>query len=226
MASMRFTNRARAGEMLAEQLMQYAHRSDVIVIALPRGGVPVAASLAQRLGVALDIVLVRKLGVPGHEEYAMGAIASGGLRWLNAEVIRALGVEQAAVESVARSEGGELDRRALLYRGAAAPPAVRGRVAILVDDGLATGASMRVAARAIRAMQPQYLIVAVPVGARESCDDLREEVDEVLCLHTPVGFRSVGQWYDDFSQTSDSEVIALLRDARARDPGRPGSGAQ
>ena len=202
--------------MLADRLMQYAHRPEVVVLALPRGGVPVAAALAERLSLQLDIVLVRKLGVPGHEEYAMGAVASGGRPWLNEEVVRALGVSPAAIEAVTQRELRELCRRSETYRGAAPHPDVGGRIAILVDDGLATGASMRVAARAVRAQHPQRLVIAVPVGAQDSCDALREEADEVVCLHAPEPFRAVGLWYEDFRQTTDEEVIDLLRAARRR----------
>jgi len=216
---MRLRNRDEAGRLLAERLARYAQRPEVIVRALPRGGVPVAAALADRLRVELDIVLVRKLGVPGHEEYAMGAIASGGMRWLNDEVVGALGIGAAAIEAITLRESEELERRSVVYRGAAPAPDVSGRIVILVDDGLATGATMRVAARAVRVQRPQRLIIAVPVGAHESCEDLRDEADEMLCLDTPEPFRAVGLWYDDFRQTTDEEVIDLLRAARRRASG-------
>jgi predicted phosphoribosyltransferase len=216
MDATRFKNRAQAGAMLVEKLSAYANRADVIVLGLPRGGVPVAAALAERLNVALDIFLVRKLGVPGHEEYAMGALASGGWRVLNDEVISGLNIGAEAIDAATRREAAELERREKIYRGAAALPTLNGRVVILVDDGLATGASMRVAARAVKQQRPQRLIIAVPVGAPQSCEEMRSEADEVICFETPEAFYAVGQWYEDFSQTGDEEVIASLRQAERR----------
>lgn len=202
--------------MLVDKLKVYARRPDAIVLALPRGGVPVAAALAAGLELALDVFLVRKLGVPGHEEYAMGALASGGWRVLNEEAVRGLNIERDAIDAATSREHRELQRREKLYRGWAAPPDLAGRIVILVDDGLATGMSMRVAALAVRQQRPQRLIIAVPVAARESCEALQSEADELHCLDTPASFYSVGQWYEDFAQTSDEEVIALLREAAQR----------
>ena len=196
--------------MLAQVLVGYANRSDVIVLALPRGGVPVAYEVAKALHAPLDVFVVRKLGVPGHEEYAMGAIASGGVRVLNDEVVRRLGIPDAAVDAVTRYEQGELERRERLYRAGRPPPDARGRTVILVDDGLATGSTMLAAVRALRAQQPARIVVAVPTAAAETCAQLRSEADEVVCATTPEPFRAVGMWYDDFSQTSDEEVRELL----------------
>ncbi|HWP58418.1 MAG TPA: phosphoribosyltransferase [Candidatus Acidoferrales bacterium] len=209
-----FEDRADAGQRLAQKLRNYADRSDVLVLALPRGGVPVAYEVARALGVPLDVFLVRKLGVPGHEELAMGAIATGGVRVVNETVIREIGISPETIDAVAEREAAELARREQLYRGEAPPPDVRGRTAILVDDGLATGASMRAAARALRRMEPSKIVVAVPVAAVDVCAELRREVDDVVCLVAPELFMSVGSWYGDFSQTTDDEVRELL--ARAR----------
>lgn len=210
----RFANRTEAGKVLATKLMKYANRGDVLVLALPRGGVPVAYEVARALHAPLDVFLVRKLGVPGHEELAMGAIASGGVRVLNEEV--AIYFDEAAIDAVATREQEELKRRERLYRGDRPAPDVRGRTVILVDDGLATGSTMRAAATALRKMQPAKIIVAVPVAAPETCDEFRSEVDEVVCAVTPEPFMAVGRWYEDFSQTSDEEVRHLLEKA-ARD---------
>ena len=207
---MYFRDRADAGRKLAARLMQYAGRQDVIVLALPRGGVPVGFEVAQALGAPLDVFLVRKLGVPGHEELAMGAVASGGLRVLNHGVITTLHVPDQVVDRVAAAELNELHRREQDYRGERLAPDVRGKTVILVDDGLATGSSMRAAAAALRQQTPLRLIVAVPVAAAETCDALAEEVDEIICAITPEPFFAVGLWYQDFSQTSDEEVRALL----------------
>ena len=210
----RFANRTEAGKVLATKLMKYANRGDVLVLALPRGGVPVAYEVARALHAPLDVFLVRKLGVPGHEELAMGAIASGGVRVLNEEV--AIYFDEAAIDAVATREQEELKRRERLYRGDRPAPDVRGRTVILVDDGLATGSTMRAAAAALRKMQPAKIIVAVPVAAPETCEEFRHEVDEVVCAVTPEPFMAVGLWYEDFSQTSDDEVRQLLEKA-ARD---------
>jgi putative phosphoribosyl transferase len=210
----RFRDRSDAGRRLAERLRAYAARDEVIVLGLPRGGVPVAAEVARGLGVPLDVFLVRKLGVPGHEELAFGAIATGGARVLNREVVSSLGIDEETIAAVAAREGAELERRAKAYRGTADPPAVGGRTVILVDDGLATGASMRAAVDAVRSLEPGRLVVAVPAAARQTCEDLGREVDEIVCLLTPEPFFAVGMWYEDFSETTDDDVRALLGAAR------------
>lgn len=205
-----FRDRVEAGELLADSLETYRDRDDVIVLALPRGGVPVAAEIARRLHVPFDVFVVRKLGVPGHEELAMGAIASGGVRLVNDDVVVPLGIPPNVIDSVARSEQLELARREQLYRGARAPIVLTGKTVILVDDGLATGSTMRAAVMAVRQQQPARIVVAVPVGARDTCDGLAREADAVVCLRTPDPFVAVGLWYRDFTPTSDSEVRALL----------------
>ena len=205
-----FSDRRQAGKKLATQLATYSNRSDVLVLALPRGGVPVAFEVALALRAPLDVFLVRKLGVPGHEELAMGAIAPGGVRVLNEEVTSQMQISSSAIAEVAKREEQELQRRERLYHGARAAPDARGRTVILIDDGLATGSTMRVAARALRGMQPSKIVVAVPVAAAETCADLHNEVDEVICLATPEPFMAVGAWYSDFEQTSDQEVRELL----------------
>src|SRR2546425_11005647 len=203
-------DRTDAGRQLAEELLNFAGRDDVIVLALPRGGVPVAFEVAQRLGVSLDVFVVRKLGVPGHEELAMGAIASGGVRVLNEDVLYVLPDAQSIVEMVTAIEREELKRRERDYRADRPAPELEGRTVILVDDGLATGATMRAAAAALRQQGAAKIIVAVPVGAPTTCREIRDEVDDILCLHTPGSFMGVGQYYEDFSQTSDEEVRELL----------------
>jgi len=210
-----FQDRTDAGRQLAEELLSYAGRDDVIVLALPRGGVPVAFEVAQRLGVPLDVFVVRKLGVPGHEELAMGAIASGGIRVLNEDVLYVLPDAQSIVEMVTAIEREELKRREHDYRGDRPAPEVRGRTVILVDDGLATGATMRAAAAALRQQGAAKIIVAVPVGAPITCHEIRSAADEVVCLQTPGSFMGVGQYYEDFSQTTDEEVRELLAAASA-----------
>jgi putative phosphoribosyl transferase len=217
---MRFRNRAEAGRLLADRLGGYAGRDDVIVLALPRGGVPVGYELACRLDAPLDVFLVRKLGVPGREELAMGAIASGGTRVLNDTLMSELGVTDEQVARAAVVEGRELERREQLYRGGLPALELRGRTVILVDDGLATGATMRAAALAVRARAPTRLVVAVPVAAEPTCDELGAEVDEVVCAQTPEPFLSVGSWYQDFSQTTDDEVRELLARAARTGVGR------
>jgi putative phosphoribosyl transferase len=206
----RFRDRADAGRRLATELRRYADRDDVIVLALPRGGVPVAAEVAQALRAPLDVFLVRKLGVPGHEELAMGAIASGGVRVLNNEVVSMLGIPHQAIERAAAAEQAELRRREREYRDDRPPPDVRGKTVILIDDGLATGSTMRAAAEALRRLRPGRIVVAVPTAARETCDQFRDVVDEVVCVITPDPFHAVGLWYEDFEQTSDQEVRDLL----------------
>jgi predicted phosphoribosyltransferase len=210
---MRFRDRREAGRLLARQLAAYAERPDVIVLALPRGGVPVAYEVAKALRAPLDVFLVRKLGVPGHEEYAMGAIASGGVRVLNEEAVRTLGIPPSAIEAAARREQQELERRSRAYRGERPPPDVHGRTVILVDDGLATGATMQAAILALRRLEPARIVVAVPTAAPDTCDEMRKSADDVVCAITPEPFYAVGLWYEDFSQTSDEEVRALLGDA-------------
>jgi len=206
----RFKDRADAGRALAGDLAKYAGRPDVLVLALPRGGVPVAYEVARHLRAPLDVFLVRKLGVPGHEELAMGAIASGGVRVMNDDLVRQIGVPPEDIEAAVRREATELARREREYRGNRPPPDVRNRTAILIDDGLATGATMRAAALALRRLGPARIVVAVPVASESTCDEFRGEVDEVVCSVTPEPFHAVGVWYDDFSQTSDAEVQALL----------------
>lgn len=214
----RFRNRHDAGRVLAQALADYAGRNDVLVLALPRGGVPVAFEVAQALRAPLDVFVVRKLGVPGHEEYAMGALASGGVRVLNDEAVRSLHIPDATIDAVSHTEQRELERRERLYRGGRPAPAVQGRCVILVDDGLATGATMLAAMRALNAQQPARIVVAVPTAAAETCAKLRGEADEVICVMTPEPFRAVGLSYEDFSQTGDDEVRELLTRARGNAP--------
>ncbi|WP_447802488.1 phosphoribosyltransferase [Pseudomonas serbica] len=206
-------NRAAAGRRLVEPLLQYAHRPDVIILALPRGGVPVAYEVATALGVRLDLLLVRKLGVPSHPEYAMGAIASGGIEIRNEQALRAHPIDKAAFEAVVARETRELLRRQQVYRGTRAPVQLKDQVVILIDDGLATGASMLAAVQAVRLQEPTRVVVAVPVAPVETAEALRREVDEVICPIMPDWFMSIGHWYMDFSQTSDKEVIDLLQRA-------------
>lgn len=208
--SMRFLNREDAGRQLAARLAGYAGDPKAVVLGLPRGGVPVAYEVARLLGTPLDVFVVRKLGVPGHRELAMGAIASGGVRVLNREVIDALGISAAAVESVAETELREIARQEKMFRGSAPPAQFAGRKIIVVDDGLATGSTMRAAVRALRQSDPAKIIVAAPVGAAETARSLRGEADSVVCLSEPLDFHAVSMWYDDFSQTSDEEVRDLL----------------
>jgi putative phosphoribosyl transferase len=212
---MRFRDREDAGRFLAEHLASLAPRAGVIVLGLPRGGVPVAFEVARRLGAPLDVFVVRKLGVPGHEELAMGAIASGGVRVLNEGVVRELGIPPAMIDAVEAEERAELERRERAYRDGRPPAVIRGRTVVLVDDGLATGATMRAAVAAVRKLDPAEVVVAVPVAAEPTCEELRDRADLVVCPETPEHFYAVGQWYDDFSQTTDDEVRALLRRAAA-----------
>lgn len=214
----RFRNRIDAGRQLAAALAKYANRPDVIVLGLPRGGIPVAAEVARALHVPLDVFVVRKLGVPGHEEYAMGAIASGGVRLLDRRTVAAAGLTPAQVESVTAAERAELERRERSYRGDRPFPDLTGKTVILVDDGLATGASMRAAIEALRQERPARIVVAVPVAAPETCQAFRHVADEIVCAATPEPFYAVGRWYDDFSQTTDQEVHELLASARAPTP--------
>ncbi|HEY7168526.1 MAG TPA: phosphoribosyltransferase [Candidatus Binatia bacterium] len=214
----RYSNRSEAGRELARKLKGYAGRPDVVVLALPRGGVPVGYEVAQALKVPLDVFLVRKLGVPGQEELAMGAIASGGVRVLNQEI--AAYVDQQVIDAVTAQEQLELQRRERLYRDDRPPPAIRGRTVILVDDGLATGSTMRAAAMALRKLDPQKIVAAVPVAAAETCDEFRSEVDAIICAMTPEPFVAVGIWYKDFSQTTDDEVRGLLEKSAAAQDNR------
>jgi predicted phosphoribosyltransferase len=215
----RFRDRSEAGRYLADFLREYAAFPNVLVLALPRGGVPVAFEVARELNAPLDVFLVRKLGLPGHEELAMGAIASGGVRVLNEDVVQSFRVPDAIIDAVARAEEQELARREVAYRGDRPPPRVDGRQVILIDDGLATGSTMRAAAKALRALSPARLVIAVPVAAPETCASLRAEVDDIVCAVTPEPFYAVGWWYDDFSQTSDEEVRELLERSAEASPG-------
>src|SRR6266851_3890805 len=210
---MTYRDRTEAGRHLAAQLAHYADRDDVLILALPRGGVPVAYEVAKALRAPLDIFLVRKLGVPGHEELAMGAIATGGVRVLNDDAVEYLGIPSRVIDSVAANELRELERREREYRGDRPEPDVRGKTVILVDDGLATGSTMRAAAAALRLQNPARIVVAVPVSAPQTCNEYRMGVDEIICATTPHPFYGVGQWYEDFSQTTDEEVRELLEKA-------------
>ena len=212
-----FRDRRDAGRLLAEKLAAYANRPDVLVLALPRGGVPVAYEVARRLGAPLDVFVVRKLGVPGHEELAMGAVATGGVRVLNDQLVEQLGIPDQMIDAVAARERQELARRERLYRGGRRPPDVRGRTVILVDDGLATGATMYAAIEALRKQNPGRIVVAVPTASPETCEEMKVKADHVICAITPDPFQAVGRWYQDFSQTSDEEVADLL--ARRSTPG-------
>lgn len=201
--------------MLAAMLQHYVGREETLVLALPRGGVPVAFEVARALRAPLDVFLVRKLGVPGHEEFAMGAIAAGGVTVLSEDLILELGIPQRAVGEAIAREQQELARREQLYRDRRPAPQARDRTVILIDDGLATGATMRAAARALRRLAARRIVIAVPVAAPQTCEEFREEVDEVVCAQTPQRFRAVGEWYADFSQTTDDQVCELLAAARA-----------
>jgi putative phosphoribosyl transferase len=214
-----FRDRTEAGQRLAADLMRYAGRPDVLVLGLPRGGVPVAFEVARALDAPLDVFVVRKLGLPGQEELAMGAIATGGVRVLNDEVVGGLHVPEQVIDAVAAHEQRELARRERQYRDDLPPPDVRGRTVILVDDGLATGATMHAAALALRRLQPARIVIAVPIAARETCAALRPVADEIVCAITPDPFYAVGLWYENFSQTSDEEVHQLLELAALRHAG-------
>jgi putative phosphoribosyl transferase len=207
-----YADRRHAGVELGARLRHLKGRPDVVVLALPRGGVPVAYEVARALDAPLDIFLVRKLGLPGHRELAMGAIASGGVRVLNDDVVSWYRVPQSAIDAIAREELAELERRERTYRAGHAPAELNGRVVVLVDDGLATGSTMKAAVEAVRAYAPVRVVVAVPVGSPESCQDFAELADEIVCARAPDGFAAVGQWYRDFSQTTDEEVHDLLHE--------------
>jgi putative phosphoribosyl transferase len=212
---MRFRDRFDAGRHLAHDLQEYAGRDDVVVLALPRGGVPVGYELARALGAPLDILLVRKLGAPGQEELALGAIASGGIRVLNDDVVSSLGLAGDEITHLAAAAHEELERRERHYRDGREPVDFEGRITILVDDGLATGASMRAAALAVREGRPKRIVAAVPVAAGKTCDDIGGDVDEVVCATTPEPFGAVGNWYDDFSQTGDERSASCFGQAGA-----------
>jgi putative phosphoribosyl transferase len=214
-----YRDRTDAGRVVAAELTEYANRSDVIVLALPRGGVPVGFEVATALHAPLDVFIVRKLGLPGHEEYAIGAIATGGVRVLNEDAIRAARVTRAQLEAVTAIERRELERRERQYRGDRPPPDVAGRTVILVDDGLATGSTMRAAVEALRQEGAARVVVAVPIAPLETCDAFRDIVDDIVCARTPEPFYAVGLWYQNFSQTTDDEVRTLLDEAaRASGP--------
>ncbi len=219
-----YRNRQEAGRLLAEWLGSYAGRDDVLVLGLPRGGVPVAFEVARALDAPLDVFVVRKLGVPGHEELAMGAIAPGGVKVLVPEVVESLGISDAVIDQVADVQYREVERRERLFRGSRPPPDYAGKTVIVVDDGLATGATMRAAVSALRQMGPTRIVVAVPAGAAETCAELGGLADDVLCLAMPEPFQAVGLWYRDFTQTTDDEVRALLAQAAAP-AARPGGTA-
>jgi putative phosphoribosyl transferase len=211
-----FRDRGEAGRLLAAKLAEYADRPDVLVLALPRGGVPVGYEVAPALHAPMDVFIVRKLGVPGHEEFAMGAVATGGVRVINDQVVKALGIPDYVIEAVAAWEQQELERRERLYRGDRPPPDVRGKIVILVDDGLATGSTMLAAVQALRRQGPARIVVAVPVASRDTCELLKTEVHEVVCAVTPEPFYAVGLWYQNFSQTTDEEVRELLARSAAQ----------
>ncbi len=210
MQDLPFRDRVEAGQLLSRKLKHYADCADVMVLALPRGGVPVAREVARVLHAPLDVFLVRKLGTPGQEELAMGAIASGGVRVLNREVVDTLNVPPEVIDLITAKEQRELERREHLYREGRPAPDVAGRTVILVDDGLATGSTMRAAVAALRQAKPKRIVVAVPVAAASTCRDLRSEAEELVCLHMPQPFHSVGFWYEDFSQTSDEDIREML----------------
>jgi putative phosphoribosyl transferase len=215
-----FQDRTDAGQQLAARLRRYANRPDVLVLGLPRGGVPVACEVARALNAPLDVCLVRKLGVPDRPELALGAIAVGGVRVFNYDVISSLGLTEQTIDAVTAREQKELQRRDRLYRGDRPPPAICDRIVILVDDGIATGASMRAAISVIDPQEPAKLVVAVPVAAPSICDDLRLEVDELVCVARPPALNAIGYWYADFSQTTDAQVRHLL-DPTSWDPDEP-----
>jgi len=208
-----YRDRNHAGRVLAKELQGYAGRPDVLVLGLPRGGVPVAYEVARALGVPMDVFIVRKLGAPGQPELAVGAIASGGVRVLNSDIVRVLGISERQIEELTAHEQQEIEKRERLYRGDRPPIAVSGLTVILVDDGLATGSTMRAAAAALRHANPAKIVVAVPLAAEATCEVIAAEVDQVVCAATPAPFYAVGQWYEQFTQTTDEEVRELLASA-------------
>jgi putative phosphoribosyl transferase len=210
-----FTDRRHAGRVLASRLTKYAGRNDVIVLALPRGGVPVASEVASALSAPMDVFLVRKLGTPGHRELAMGAIASGGVRVVNTDVVQWYGISEAAIDRIAREEQEELERRERAYRDDRPAPDLTNKIVVLIDDGLATGSTMRAAAQAVQAHRPARVVIAVPVGAPQTCAELAVSADEVICVRMPEPFSAVGQWYLNFEQTDDAEVRELLQKSTA-----------
>lgn len=211
-----FQNRAEAGQQLASRLGKYANREDVIVLGVPRGGVPIAFEVATALNLPLDIFVLRKLGVPGHEELAFGAIGSGGVRVLDSEVVKSVGLSDSVIELVTQTERAELARREQIYRGGRPPLDVHGKTVILVDDGIATGSSLRAGVHALRQMQPVAIVIAAPVAPRSTVNRLRHEVNDVVCVAIPERFYGVGQFYHDFSQVTDAEVNELLDSASRR----------
>jgi len=213
-----FNDRTDAGRRLAKRLSEYANRPDVLILALPRGGVPVAFEVAKALNVKMDVFIVRKLGVPGNEELAMGAIASDNIRVLNEDIVRSFQIPQKVINEVAANELRELERRERLYRGNRPKPNISGSTVILIDDGLATGATMRAAVAAVKTKNPAKVVIAVPTAAPDTCSAFGKEVDEVICVATPEPFYGVGAWYEDFSQTTDKEVCELLGRAAKTEP--------
>lgn len=211
---MLFKDRNEAGRFLAQKLKHYEANPDALLLALPRGGIPVAYEIALALNLPLDVFVVRKLGIPGHEELAMGAIASGGVRVLNRSIIEQAGIPDETIAAVAAQEQRELERREKLYRQDHEPIQVSGKIVILIDDGLATGATMRAAAIALKERKAKSVVIAVPVAAPSTCEEFRLEVDEIICAQTPEPFWGVGYWYEDFAQNTDEEVIDLLQKAR------------
>ena len=205
-----FRDRTEAGQVLASKLTKYVNQVNTVILALPRGGVPVAYEIGKELGLPVDIFVVRKLGVPGHEELAMGAIASGGVRHINRDVVDQLRIDSETIDVASRREQKEIERRERLYRGQRPPVDVRNKTVILVDDGLATGSTMRAAIAALRQHRPARIVVAVPAAAPQTCSEIADEVDEIICAATPEPFYAVGQWYQEFSQTTDEEVRDLL----------------
>lgn len=210
-----FTDRRHAGRVLASRVTKYAGRDDVIVLALPRGGVPVAYEVAAALSAPMDVFLVRKLGTPGHRELALGAIASGGVRVVNQDVVQWYGISEAAIDRIAREEQEELERRERVYRDDRPAPDLANKIVVLIDDGLATGSTMRAAVQAVRARRPARVVIAVPVGAPQTCAELAVSADEVICARMPEPFSAVGQWYLNFEQTDDAEVRELLQKSTA-----------
>jgi len=208
-----FRDRTEAGQVLASKLTKYLNQVNTVILALPRGGVPVAYEIGKELGLPVDIFVVRKLGVPGHEELAMGAIASGGVRHINRDVVDQLRIDSETIDVASRREQKEIERREQLYRGQRPPVDVRNKTVILVDDGLATGSTMRAAIAALRQHRPARIVVAVPAAAPQTCSEIADEVDEIICAATPEPFYAVGQWYQEFSQTTDEEVRDLLAHA-------------